>query len=1268
MRYLIITILLLIPVSIFSQQSFSRVLSWEGVLAYNENIRSDNSSSRLKYALSFRGAVYNNQETFLPYYYELIPVNSENSSVQIVNLKYEQLTDNDLKNISHLDKIPTVLNFTPSINYDRKSPVIMLSFIPLIRDELTGKISRLRSFTIQLSTIQTNLKKSESPLKSTATQSALASGSWYKIKILKDGIYKLTYEQLVSIGVSDPATIRIHGFGGMLPEYNSIPHYDDLPELSIYMNKGGDGVFNAGDYILFYGKGPIQYIYDTIQQYYYHQQHSYSDASYYFITSGGSTAKTPITAPLVTDPETHNVTVYDYLVLHELNNENLIRSGREFYERIDDLLPYTISYNIPGIRTDEPSKIISRVIAKSTQTSSFSISVPGAPTIMLYTSSVSGYTYAFPAGSRVNFTPNAPNVSVNINFTNTDPSASAWLDYIMLNVRRDLSLIEEQVLFSDQKSRGWGNIGLFNISQCDGLTHVWDVSNSISPKIITTQLSGSVLTFKAKTDSLKNYVVFNSNSISLSPIIIGSSDVGVVANQNIHGQGHQDYIIVVNDKLLPYAEELAQLHRDNDNMNVLVVTTSQVYNEYSSGATDAGAIRNMMKMFYDRYTTPSEMPRYLMLFGDGSYDNKTLSEQNSNLIPTYQSGNSLSETSSFTTDDFYALLDDNEGGSTGLLDIGVGRLPVRSGVEAKVIIDKIKSYVSKSTMGDWRNMLCFIGDDEDNNLHMTDANRLAVFIDTTYPEFNISKIYLDAYKQVSSPVGQSYPEAVNAINNRVKNGALIINYTGHGGELGLAHEGIVGISQILSWDNYSKLPLFITASCEVSRWDDYKRSSAGEYILLNNKGGGIALLSTTRLVYATLNFILNNSFYKFAFERNTNGEHYRLGDLLRLMKNDAGSSDNKLNFSLLGDPALMLAIPDSTVETTNINGININIIPDTLKALAKITISGALRDRNGVLLNNFNGVVYPTVYDKESTVKTLANDGGSVFEYNSRNNVLYKGKASVTNGLFSFSFIVPKDIAYNYGFGKISYYAMSATKDYQGSYKNFIIGGTADSYYDDTEGPEIELFFNDRGFVPGGITNESPRLLSFLADESGINTVGNGIGHDISAVIDNNVTGKIVLNDYYISDMDSYKSGQLDYLLANLKEGNHQLSLTAWDVYNNSSELTIDFVVANSEKFTIKHLLNYPNPFTTNTGFYFEHNQLNSTLEVLIQIFTVSGKLVYTVRQDIFSLGNRVGPIVWDGRDDFGDRIGRGVYLYKLKVKSPKGETIEQLEKLVILR
>jgi hypothetical protein len=696
--------------------------------------------------------------------------------------------------------------------------------------------------------------------------------------------------------------------------------------------------------------------------------------------------------------------------------------------------------------------------------------------------------------------------------------------------------------------------------------------------------------------------------------------------------------------------------------------------------------------------------KYLLLMGDGSYNNRSRNlVNNSNFVPTYQSHITLSSTSSIATDDFYGLMDPDEGyyaEDNGDIDIGIGRFTCRTVNEVKAVIAKIENYyrkdaafavnkvntetcntLSESPMGDWRNWLLFLGDDEDGAEHMDQSSKLSEIITPITTNYNYDKILLDAYQRFSTPGGPRYPDASEDFLKRMKKGALIFNYTGHGGEVGLTAERMIDIDIINNLDNFNKLPLFITATCEFTRYDDPGRTSAGELCLLNPKGGAIALMTTCRLAYSKPNFELNKILLNRLFRIEPDGTRPKLGDAVRETKAYFRQSSLYANFHLIGDPALTLAYPEFKVLTSKIN--NVAVTPsgkDTLSALTKVTVEGFVADTAGNKLSNFNGVVYPTVFDKEQMVSCLMNSPSSAtnygdpsdppltpFQFKLQKNMIYRGKAEVTNGNFSFTFMVPKDISFSIGPGKISYYATNGLIDATGAYNQISVGGDPKNIVADNDGPQVDLFFNDKTFVNGGVTNEKPVLYADLVDSSGINTLGSGIGHDISVILDENGSKPLILNDYYEANLNSYQSGRVRYPYKDLSEGTHRLSFKVWDIQNNSNTVYTDFIVAKSAELALKQVLNYPNPFTTRTKFMFQHNQACNPLKVTIQVYTVSGKIVKTIQRSVTCEGFTPEGIDWDGRDDFGDKLARGVYVYKLAILDVDNKKAEKIEKLVIL-
>ncbi len=886
-----------------------------------------------------------------------------------------------------------------------------------------------------------------------------------------------------------------------------------------------------------------------------------------------------------------------------------------------------------------------------------------------YAETVSG-NFTFPVSS--------DNITINVGYEcSGDQDAEGYIDYFGLNVRRNLIFEGSQMQFRDIASVGAGNTANFNISNASGDLAVWDITNVCLPKKMSTTLSGTTLSFSASADSLRQYIIFNPNANFPGPITDGD-DVGSIVNQNIHGSAIPDMIIVTppDTGIIRQAQILADFRTSNDGLKVFLTSTDKIYNEFSSGKRDISAIRDMAKMFYDKSTVENNMPKYLLLFGDGTYDNKSTNPGNNNLVPTYESANSLTTALSYVTDDFYGWLDDTAGDNSNLLDIGVGRLPIKNADEAEAVVNKIINYSKPSAMGDWRNILCFIGCDGDNNLHVGQADYLANNVGSNDSGFIIQKIYIDAYPYITTSVGQTCPDVNNAVNNRINDGVLIVNYTGHGNEEKLTHLGLLNVESITTWKNFNKLPLFITATCEYSRFDDLnvitpgeqfeERTSAGEDVLLNPYGGGVALYSTSRQVDAYGNFELNQAIYDSLFKKDNYGNYLRLGDVMRLAKNSLGSSLNKLNFTLLGDPATILNYPKGRgIVTDSISDLAINSKTDTLKALGLARVTGHIEDKNGAFKN---GTLYTTVFDKEEQLTTIGNGDNTPFSYSARNSVIFKGVSNIINGKFALEFPIPKDINYRLGKGKLVYYADDSISDIAGFSNNLIVGSIENNLNNDTIGPKISLFMNDTNFVSGGITNNNPILLARFYDENGINMTGAGVGHDITAVLDDDVSNLVLLNDYYQSEINDFTRGSALYPFYNLNSGEHNIKVVAWDIYNNSSEATITFNVIDNNNLVIENVINFPNPFSSYTYFQFEHNSPDEALDVEIRIFSMSGQLIYILNAKNILSGFRTMPLQWNGTDSNGRQVNQGIYIYRISISTKTGKHAENYGKLVIIR
>lgn len=1128
-------------------------LDWQPVF---QNELSDQSIFK---SLQFTNSIPD--ENFNPQFFfsEPLPAATTGIQVSLSNVVTEVITETSaIRNISSL---PSDFKVTANVSFKKKQPYSSVLILAL-RKNSNGSIERLKSFDIEITPSSSSANNRMSANRIYASQSVLSTGDWFKIGVTQNAVYKLTYQDLKNLGIEvdsiDPRHLQIYGNGGgMIPFDNSKFRYDDLKQNSIVVSGESDGKFDNNDYVLFYGTAQTKWDYDDSLGQYDRTPNFYSDSTFYFVHVGDVNGQRVAMRANQTGAN-NTVTAFDDVYSHELDKVNLLKSGREWFgESMDDLnSSFNISVNVPNSRAGDTIFFRSTFAGRATNSTNNYFSVNVNNTLLgtaAYTrvGTTAQDNYANETGLTKYFFNSSSVLNFNISMYSSDPSSQGWLNYFELALRRNLSLngIPGQLFFRDAKSFGPGMVSEFIISNATTPRFVWDVTDPTTVIEQETVYVGNNISFTTATTDLLSFIAFDLNGLQ-SPKLIGK-----IENQNLHGMANAKYLIVTHPSFLNMANELADFHRQHDNISVNVATTEQIYNEFSSGAQDICAIRDFAKMFYDRATGVADMPKYLCLVGDASYDNKYRLQNNTNFIVSYQSGTSLNETNTYISDDFFALLDNNEGqwSTSEIVDMAVGRIPVRSKSEAESHMDKIRTYVDGgvSTMANWRNIISFVADDQDNNIHLRQSDTLANRVRNNFQSFNVDKIYFDAYQQETTPGGQRFPDAKNAITDRVNRGTLLMTYIGHGGELGWAHERVLENSDINSWTNKEKLAAFLTATCEFTRVDDPGRVSAGEYVFLNPNGGAITMFTTSRLAFSSSNNNLCLKFFSHFFEK-VNGEYQTVGDIFEKTKSDMYLDPYVRNFLLLGDPALKLAYPEYKVKTNTINNVAIGAGTDTLKALSKITITGEVQDNSGAKMTSFNGVIYPTVYDKVSTYSTLGNDlnfaGNPDYAqpFLLQKNIVYTGKSSVVNGDFTYSFYVPKDISYRFGNGKLSYYAQNGSIDASGYDTSFTIGGINTNVAADNQGPTIKLYMNDEKFVRGGITNSDPILYAIISDTSGVNTVGTGIGHDLSAELDNKSDKKYVLNDYYENDLNSYKQGKLNYPFKSLSSGLHTLSLKAW--------------------------------------------------------------------------------------------------------------------------
>ena len=1238
-----------------------RHVEWQSPRTYHVHMDAHHALSGKYYY--FEGARYFDAQTRLPYFYELIPLDGANKvNVRIDNARYTALSGNVSLNDSAQRHLDEQVEVKYHVGFEGKRPFLQVYFVPLRRNPSTGVVEGLEDFDLVVERKGTSLTKAGASDQKSMGSSVLQQGQWIKLRVEENGIYRLDYSTLEDLGMTDASSLALYGnSSGVLNTGNDTTASYRLEEIPVHLEKGADDTFGKGDYLLFFGRDPHQWMYDQEQGRFVCRPHPYAQSSYYYLTLQPSAGKRvgPLDQPAGA-PQREVTTFPDYRH-HERDARNLIQSGQQWFgEYFDVQTERTVQFDFPHIVQQQPVQVEGSFVSRSAAASRFAVIQEGQQLFDVHIDPVSynftGY-YARKGGGSGSFLPTSSEPELQVRFHKGTPSAEGWLDYLTVNAFRELRMNGSQMLFR-HKGEVAGQIARLHLKQAPQEVKIWEVTNDRSIRQLSDYTrQGDELLFRIRTENrFRSFVAFRSEQ-ALSPEVMGRMN-----NQDLHGMESPDMLVVTKPRFSSQAQRLADLHMKRDGLEVEVVTDQQIFNEFSAGKADPSAIRNFVRMLYRRTNSPNSL-KYLLMFGDGSYDNRDAG--NSPYLITYQSKQSLHYSSSFVSDDFFGLLDEAdhvEQSPSGLIDIGIGRFPVMDAAQAREVVDKIGRYMNREHWGPWLNDILFVADDEDNNLHMRDADRLAKQVAEDDPRFNIQKVYFDSYNQQITASGARYPEVSDQINEQINNGILLFNYTGHGGEHHLAHERVLTKEDIQSWSNANRLPVFMTATCEFTRFDDPNYTSAGEEVFLKPDGGSIASFSTTRLVYASLNYDLNQTFYEHVFEKNASGHPLRMGDVMRLTKNYAGTSNNKRNFSLFGDPALSMLLGKYKIQADSLTPA------DTLKALDRVVMHGSVRKADGSLASDFGGTVHLSVYDKKREKQTLNNDGDGVFTYQQRDNLLFNGKSTVNKGTFRNEWVVPRDILPGVENGKMVFFGQDQQHLARGSDDDYYVGGFSNQVPDDQRGPSIELYMNDRDFVPGGITDENPTLVAYLSDSSGINTARSASGHDITMILDNQPRQKYVLNQYYQADENDYQQGRITYQLSSLEKGQHELKLKAWDINNNPSTSLLEFTVSESDDLEIRKVLNYPNPFTENTSFYFEHNRPGELLEVMIQIVTVSGKVVKSIHRQVQTTGFRAGPIAWNGRDDFGDRIGRGVYIYKLKVRSAQGEVAEKLQKLVILK
>lgn len=1178
---------------------------------------------------------------------------------------------------------------------------------------VNGQVQRLSSFNV--SEASTLINMSGGTHKIGTTGNPLAGGNFYKIKVDKSGIFKISAQFLRDNGINpssvNPKNLRIYGNGGiMLPEFNQDPRYNSLQENAIQVVGEDDGVWNDNDYALFYAQGPNGYnLYDTNNGKGFKRRETrsdssnnlkniYDDFSYYYINfdKGAGKRVTNVDGDL----PAQMITRYDSYQVINNDQKNLLKVGRIWVEDtpFSTEKTITVTTNSP-IQPGDIIKYRSQVIGYRSQLNSIDIKIND---LNPYHNSVptddSNYQYTFFPMRYNGFITNQSGNQITLKYNpdiSKNPNGTFYFDYLEVQYKENLSFNGSQMNFRDYSIASGSNTDYgFSISNASSVEQVWDVTDITNANRRVNKAGTGTFNFayKASDQNFNNeFVAFRADA-AFTPQFVGR-----IANQNLSALSNIDYLILTVPELMGQAQRLANYHQTKNNYKVEIVDVNKVYEEFGNGSKDITAIRD----FVTKLNTPEGRLQYVFILGDASYDYKNRISNNNNIVSSYQSEHSSDYVQSFVTDDYIVMTQPQTSTNIGynLPNLPVGRIPATNNTEAANMIDKTLAYYNSlpgqsSPFGDWRMKLDFVVDDnEEGNSPFHDVmNKALVDIFEqpgvqTLKEYNVRKLYLDAFTMQSTAAGPRYPQVNQAISNSIGN-SLYLFYFGHGGVNGWAQERVLTTTEIQNSNNftsvYSRFPFVSTITCEFTLWDEPSTNSAGEQFMKLKQGGPSTMVTSSRAIDIGYGRTFTDIFTRHIFKL-TNDDFNTLGYAHLNAKKEKGVNENHLRVNFLGDPAMKLSRPQRLLTIDNIE----TPVPGLIRGLDFVKIKGHINNPNGTLNNTFNGRVSINIFDKRLNKKTLNNNNWShpVLNYTEEGSAIVKASGMAVNGVFTAEFYVPKDINYAVGEGRIMGYADNKATDVFNN-QAVQVGDINPNGINDNQPPKVKLYMNNTNFADGGITNQNPMLLACLTDDTGINSTGSGVGHDITVYLDGQVINTVILNDFYSPgegngclnpSLAEYQKGNVSYPFRNLPVGQHQLTFKVWDINNNSTTTTLNFEVKDEadQHLIINRPLNWPNPFTNKTYVQFEHN-CDDILNVNVQIYTITGRLVRTLSQAVvaepFLQGFRTPrqAIEWDGRDDFGSTVAKGTYIFKIFAKSQNQEKCKgsatAVEKMVLLK
>jgi hypothetical protein len=1107
-----------------------------------------------------------------------------------------------------------------------------------------------------------------------AQNAAFNEGKWAKMALSKQGIYQITGVQLKTLGFSLPISstqLQLFNYNlDLLSEKVPATVSTALSENAIQVVDGGDNQIDEKDYVLFYAQGAVQWKQEAANFLPTHYKNASKDSVFYFLTIGSNGKRISTNDKI--NSSAALVDNYDERWLIELDSVSILNSGKLLLgpamgQGLGKQLKLSYPININGLVLSSPLKLLTRYAATTYQNPAyfnFSIndnaikttSVP-AVTGLLYDESAKIVLDSFSYTLSTNTNLTSPG-SVNISFQADNAAASGWIDYIELSAKRKLGFWGTNSFgFRNLETAIKGKFLQYQIQNADGNTDVWEVTNPLLPIKISTEFSSNgLISFTQKADTVHEFFAVKQQGYETPSLL------GPMTNQNLAGMDVPDYIIISASNYLNAAKKLQNYHATANGLKTALINVNEIFNEFSGGQPSAVGIRNFVKHLLNKAATHKvAAPRYLLLFGIGNYNSRNYNSATQ--IPVYESIGSTGVLTSYPSDDFYSIQNDNDDINNFMgikkLAIATGRLPVRNTTEADTVVEKIINYQKNVNGGAWKNKITWVADDGDYNLHLEDAEAISTHLQQKNPSWNQKKIYLDLYAATKNIAGNTYPLVNSEITQSVNEGSLILNYTGHGNFARLAEEAVMSQTDVLQWNNAGKLPLMITASCDFAPYDQPQLSPFGFDALMKNSKGVIGLVAASRLVFANSNKQINDRFVQQLLVPDSAGLFLTIGEALQKAKMQAWAAGedhmNAFKFSLLGDPAMRLSVPKYDIGITSMNQKPFNG-KDTLLAGSKYTIKGSVNNK-GLTQNDFNGLLDFILYDAATNKKTLANASSSkVTSVAVQENILFKGKVTVTKGNFTVDFLLPKEVSLLKNL-KMQLSAYNDFADAIAVYDKIIATDATALLINDNQGPTIKIFLNDSNFVPGGWAAARSNLILNLADSGGIQTSGNALGHDLVLVIDNDYKNTVVLNNYFVADVDSYQKGKLNFALPFLAEGKHTIMVKVWDLLGNSSTKILDFEVPASDIINVKNLYNYPNPFSNYTQFSFELNKLGSPVEISLSIYNSMGNLLFTKPLSASYKANRV-VANWDGTGIGSAQIQAGIYYYRLTIQDGTGTRI----------